>query len=37
MPEWLKNQLQKAFSTKNIGQIKLLNDSWAFYCSNQKK
>jgi len=31
MPQWLCNQLMRAFQTKNRKQIRLLNDSWFFY------
>jgi hypothetical protein len=31
MPQWLSNQLLRAFQTKNVRKIKLLNDCWYFY------
>jgi hypothetical protein len=31
MPNWLKNQMQKAFLEKNRYQIKILNQCWFFY------
>ncbi|WP_152395058.1 cortex morphogenetic protein CmpA [Paenibacillus guangzhouensis] len=31
MPQWLCNQLMKAFHKKDRRQIKLLNDCWFFY------
>ncbi|UJF34278.1 cortex morphogenetic protein CmpA [Paenibacillus hexagrammi] len=31
MPQWLCNQLMRAFQNKNRRQIRLLNDSWFFY------
>jgi hypothetical protein len=31
MPQWLCNQLMRAFYNKNRRQIQLLNDSWFFY------
>jgi hypothetical protein len=31
MPQWLCNQLMRAFYNKNRRQIQLLNDSWYFY------
>ncbi|MBV6715986.1 cortex morphogenetic protein CmpA [Paenibacillus chitinolyticus] len=31
MPQWLCNQLMRAFQNKNPRQIRLLNDSWFFY------
>jgi hypothetical protein len=31
MPQWLCNQLMRAFLSKNRKQIRLLNDSWFFY------
>jgi len=33
MPQWLCNQLMRAFASKNRKQIRLLNDSWFFYRS----
>ncbi|MCG7217111.1 cortex morphogenetic protein CmpA [Paenibacillus mucilaginosus] len=31
MPQWLCNQLMRAFYNKNRRQIRLLNDCWFFY------
>ncbi|MBJ9991570.1 cortex morphogenetic protein CmpA [Paenibacillus cellulositrophicus] len=31
MPQWLCNQLRKAFHKKDRRQIKLLNECWFFY------
>lgn len=31
MPQWLSNQLMRAFSNKNRRQIRLLNECWFFY------
>jgi len=31
MPQWLCNQLMRAFHRKDISQIKMLNDCWFFY------
>jgi len=31
MPQWLCNQLMRAFLKKDRRQIKLLNDCWYFY------
>ncbi|MCR8659519.1 cortex morphogenetic protein CmpA [Paenibacillus endoradicis] len=31
MPHWLRNQLMKAFLTRDSRQIRLLNDCWYFY------
>ncbi|NHN34298.1 cortex morphogenetic protein CmpA [Paenibacillus agricola] len=31
MPQWLCNQLMKAYHNKNRRQIRLLNDCWFFY------
>lgn len=31
MPQWLCNQLMRAFQTKNVRKIKLLGDCWYFY------
>ncbi|HZG73790.1 MAG TPA: cortex morphogenetic protein CmpA [Chondromyces sp.] len=31
MPNWLQNQIKKAFQEKNRSQIKLLNQCWYFY------
>lgn len=35
MPQWLCNQLMRAFQKKDRRQIKLLNDCWYFYRSKQ--
>ncbi|GMX60397.1 hypothetical protein Elgi_05730 [Paenibacillus elgii] len=31
LPQWLCNQLMRAFYNKNRRQIRLLNDCWFFY------
>lgn len=31
MPNWLNNQLKRAFQSKDRRQIRLLNDCWFFY------
>ncbi|WLR42148.1 cortex morphogenetic protein CmpA [Bacillus carboniphilus] len=31
MPNWLQNQIQRAFLEKDRYQIKLLNQCWYFY------
>ncbi|TDF96228.1 cortex morphogenetic protein CmpA [Paenibacillus piri] len=31
MPQWLCNQLMRAFYNKNHRQVRLLNDCWFFY------
>ncbi|MCU9615173.1 cortex morphogenetic protein CmpA [Caldibacillus lycopersici] len=31
MPNWFKQQIQRAFLEKNRYQIKLLNQCWNFY------
>lgn len=31
MPQWLRNQLERAFQGKNVRQIRLLNDCWMYY------
>lgn len=33
MPRWLRNQLQRAFQSKDIRQIRVLNECWYFYRS----
>ncbi|MCM3783631.1 cortex morphogenetic protein CmpA [Neobacillus mesonae] len=33
MPQWLSNQLMRAFHKKDSRQIKLLNECWFFYRS----
>lgn len=35
MPYWLRNQLMKAFSSRDARQIRLLNDCWYFYRAQQ--
>lgn len=35
MPQWLCNQLMRAFHQKDRRQIKLLNDCWYFYRNKQ--
>ncbi|WP_156889711.1 cortex morphogenetic protein CmpA [Paenibacillus harenae] len=35
MPQWLCNQLMRAFQKKDRRQIKLLNDCWYFYRNKQ--
>jgi len=35
MPQWLCNQLMRAFQKKDRRQIKLLNDCWYFYRTKQ--
>jgi len=35
MPNWLKNQLSQAFLTKNVNQLKVLNQCWFFYKRKQ--
>nr|WP_295975455.1 cortex morphogenetic protein CmpA [uncultured Bacillus sp.] len=34
MPNWLQNQIRKAFYEKNRYQVKLLNQCWFFYRKN---
>jgi len=31
MPQWLSNQLMRAFQKKDRRQIRLLNDCWFYY------
>ncbi|WP_200967226.1 cortex morphogenetic protein CmpA [Insulibacter thermoxylanivorax] len=31
MPQWLCNQLQRAFIMKDLRQIRVLNECWFFY------
>ena len=31
MPNWLKSELLKAYASKDLYQIKLLNQCWFFY------
>ncbi|UHA72002.1 cortex morphogenetic protein CmpA [Paenibacillus sp. 481] len=33
MPQWLCNQMMRAFNKKDRRQIKLLNECWFFYRS----
>ncbi|WP_238192246.1 cortex morphogenetic protein CmpA [Paenibacillus sp. L3-i20] len=35
MPQWLCNQLMRAYQQKDRKQIKLLNDCWYFYRTKQ--
>lgn len=35
MPQWLCNQLMRAFLKKDRRQIRLLNDCWYFYRTTQ--
>jgi hypothetical protein len=35
MPQWLCNQMMRAFQKKDLRQIKLLNECWYFYRSKQ--
>lgn len=37
MPQWLCNQLMRAFQTKDRRQIRLLNDCWYFYRKKRPK
>ncbi|WAA09242.1 cortex morphogenetic protein CmpA [Fervidibacillus albus] len=34
MPNWLIQQMRKAFYEKNRYQIKILNDCWYFYMNH---
>ncbi|GGD75682.1 cortex morphogenetic protein CmpA [Paenibacillus nasutitermitis] len=36
MPQWLCNQLMRAFVKKDRRQIRLLNDCWYFYRTKQQ-
>ncbi|MBB3108504.1 hypothetical protein FHS18_000532 [Paenibacillus phyllosphaerae] len=36
MPQWLCNQLMRAFLKKDRRQIRLLNDCWYFYRTKQR-
>ncbi|MGG4555254.1 cortex morphogenetic protein CmpA [Paenibacillus sp. FSL W8-0186] len=36
MPNWLSNQMMRAFHKKDRRQIRLLNDCWFFYYSRRK-
>ncbi|WP_110943273.1 cortex morphogenetic protein CmpA [Virgibacillus senegalensis] len=31
MPNWFKKQMTKAFLSKDLSQIKVLNQCWFFY------
>lgn len=35
MPQWLCNQLMRAFLKRDRRQVKLLNDCWYFYRNKQ--
>jgi len=35
MPQWLCNQLMRAFLKRDRRQIRLLNDCWYFYRTKQ--
>lgn len=35
MPQWLRNQLMKAFLSRDSKQIRLLNDCWYYYRAQQ--
>ncbi|WP_019536767.1 cortex morphogenetic protein CmpA [Paenibacillus ginsengihumi] len=37
MPQWLCNQLMRAFYNKNRRQIRLLNDCWYFYRTRKRQ
>ena len=37
MPQWLSNQLQRAFQRKDRRQIRYLNDCWFFYRHNKRE
>lgn len=34
LPQWLLNQLKRAYESKDRRQIRLLNDCWFFYKSS---
>jgi hypothetical protein len=34
MPNWLQNQIRRAFFEKNYDQIKILNQCWFYYREN---
>ncbi|MFD0715275.1 cortex morphogenetic protein CmpA [Paenibacillus sp. GCM10027626] len=36
MPQWLCNQLMRAFLKRDRRQIRLLNDCWYFYRTKQQ-
>ncbi|WP_110945328.1 cortex morphogenetic protein CmpA [Paenibacillus phocaensis] len=35
MPNWLSNQIMRAFNKRDRRQIRLLNDCWFFYYSRR--
>ncbi|QGQ98440.1 cortex morphogenetic protein CmpA [Paenibacillus psychroresistens] len=37
MPQWLCNQLSRAYQTKNLRQVRLLNECWFFYCTRYRE
>ena len=37
MPQWLCNQLMRAFLKKDSRQIRLLNNCWFYYRSKPRK
>jgi hypothetical protein len=37
MPQWLSNQLMRAFQKKDRRQIRLLNDCWYYYRAKPDK
>jgi hypothetical protein len=37
MPQWLSNQLMRAFQKKDRRQIRLLNDCWFYYRAKPEK
>lgn len=37
MPQWLCNQLIRAYQNKDLRQIRLLNDCWFFYHSDPEE
>ncbi|GAA0351850.1 cortex morphogenetic protein CmpA [Bacillus horti] len=37
MPYWLQRQLRKAYSLKDIHQIRMLNDCWYLYQNSYNK
>jgi len=36
MPQWLCNQLMRAFQLRDRRQIRLLNECWYFYRTKEK-
>ncbi|MCM3748294.1 cortex morphogenetic protein CmpA [Paenibacillus pasadenensis] len=36
MPQWLSNQLKRAFQQKDLRQVRLLNDCWFYYRNKQQ-